>query len=196
MRSQDVIDFFDRLAPGWDADMIRDEERIVRILNYAQIGRGVRVLDVACGTGVLVPDYLAREVAGVTGVDISPAMIARAREKFSDPRVTLIAADIEKMHFEPVFDRCVVYNAFPHFPQPARLIGRLSSFLSPGGRLTVAHGMSRAAINTHHAGSASKVSIGLMEADALKTLFAPHFHVDVAISEDIYVVSGTKRRAF
>lgn len=33
----------------------------------------MRLLDVACGTGVLFPDYLARG-ASVTGIDISPEM--------------------------------------------------------------------------------------------------------------------------
>ena len=56
---KDVISFFDRCAPGWDAEMIRNEPVIRTILDNAGIRAGVDVLDVACGTGVLFPDYLA-----------------------------------------------------------------------------------------------------------------------------------------
>ena len=65
MRKQDVIEFFDRLAPQWDADMIRNDDIIATILNNAGVKPGVDVLDVACGTGVLFPDYLSRDVGKV-----------------------------------------------------------------------------------------------------------------------------------
>ena len=148
----DVISFFDRCAPDWDAEMIRNEPVIRTILDNADIRAGVDVLDVACGTGVLFPDYLARDVHSVTGVDIAPEMARRAAEKFPDARVTVLCGDIETVPLPQLFDRCMVYNAFPHFPDPARLIAHLATLLKPGGRLSVAHGMSRAMLDRHHAG--------------------------------------------
>ena len=71
MNKQDVISFFDRLAPQWDADMIRHDDVIATILDNAGVSQGVDVLDVACGTGVLFPDYLSRDVGSLTAVDIS-----------------------------------------------------------------------------------------------------------------------------
>ena len=56
MRKQDVIEFFDRMAPQWDADMIRHEDVIAKILDGAGVKPGVKVLDVACDTGVLIRD--------------------------------------------------------------------------------------------------------------------------------------------
>ena len=44
------------------------------ILDNGGIKEDIHVLDVACGTGVLFPDYLKRKVASVTGVDISQKM--------------------------------------------------------------------------------------------------------------------------
>jgi hypothetical protein len=88
----------------------------------------------------------------------------------------------------------VVYNAFPHFPYPKRLIKILAKLLKEDGRLTVAHGMSREAIDGHHSGSASKVSNGLMSAESLKRIFDAHFNVEVVISNrHMYQVSGVKR---
>lgn len=189
MNKTDVIAFFDRLAPQWDADMIRSDAIIGKILDNAGVAAGKDVLDVACGTGVLFPDYLARNVNSLTAIDISPEMAKIAREKF--PEVTVLCGDVESAEFDRKFDCIVIYNAFPHFPNPENLIRVLSTYLKPGGTLTVAHGMSRAAIDRHHEGSASKVSIGLMHEDALSAIFKNYLTVTTKISSDtMYQVTG------
>ena len=191
MNKQDVIRFFDRLAPGWDADMIRHDDIIATILDNAAVTAGKDVLDVACGTGVLFPDYLKRNVASLTAIDISPEMAKIASSKF--PEVTVLCGDVEEVDFGRKFDCIVVYNAFPHFPDPQKLIATLSGLLTPGGTLTVAHGMSRAAIDRHHEGTASTVSMGLMHEDDLAAIFARHLTVTTKISTNrMYQVTGTK----
>lgn len=192
MEQQEVIRFFDHCAPSWDADMVRSEPVLQTILDNAGIRSGIDVLDVACGTGVLFPDYLQRGVASLTAIDISPEMVKIARKKF--PQLKILCGDVETVEFEHPFDAVVIYNAFPHFPEPARLIGRLAKWVKPGGRLTVAHGMSRAKLLRHHSGSASRVSLDLPEAQELAKLFAPWFDVDVILSnETMYQVCGVRR---
>ena len=192
MEQQEVIRFFDHCAPSWDADMVRSEPVLQTILDNAGIRSGIDVLDVACGTGVLFPDYLQRGVASLTAIDISPEMVKIARKKF--PQLKILCGDVETAEFEHPFDAVVIYNAFPHFPEPARLIGRLAKWVKPGGRLTVAHGMSRAKLLRHHSGSASRVSLDLPEAQELAKLFAPWFDVDVILSnEAMYQVCGVRR---
>ena len=191
MNKQDVISFFDRLAPQWDADMIRHDDVIRIILDAANVTAGADVLDVACGTGVLFLDYLERNVNSLTGIDISPEMVKIAREKF--PQVQVLCADIEEANFDRKFDCIVVYNAFPHFPNPEKLVSILSDLLKTGGTLTVAHGMSRAQIDHHHEGAASKVSVGLMHEDELANIFFKHLNVTTKISNDrMYIVCGRK----
>ena len=53
--SKEVIAFFDRLAPDWDAEMIRSDDIIAAILDNAEVSAGKDVLDVATGTGNGVP---------------------------------------------------------------------------------------------------------------------------------------------
>ena len=60
---------------------MRNEAVIGQILDNAGIRPGVSVLDVACGTGVLIPDYLKRGAAQITAIDIAPEMVRIAREK-------------------------------------------------------------------------------------------------------------------
>jgi len=214
----DVIDFFNELASSWDAAQIREEDKICAILDFAGVKKGVKVLDVACGTGVLIPDYLERNVSHVTGVDISEEMIRIAKSKFmkaedtsdedwmnkkeeseekgvdnNSTKIEFLCADVEAADIPADYDVCMVYNAFPHFPNPARLIGALASRLKRGGRLTIAHSMSRKQLDSHHAGPARKVSNGLMSEEDLAKLFGAYFEVDVKISNDqMYIVSGYK----
>ncbi len=195
MDKQDVIAFFDRCAATWDAEMVKSDATIGKILDHAEVGEGMDVLDVACGTGVMFDYYLARNVASVIGIDIAPEMAKIAAGKYADnDAVTVICGDVEEYAFDRKFDRIVVYNAFPHFPNPKRLIKRLAALLKENGRLTIAHGASREAIDNHHSGSASKVSNGLMAADSLKKIFDPFFCVEIVISNSqMYQVSGVKR---
>ena len=191
MQKRDIIEFFDRCAPQWDADMIRHDDIIGKILDLGNVTSGKDVLDVACGTGVLFPDYFARNVGSLTGIDISPEMVKITRSKF--PQVEVFCADVEEAEFGKKFDCIMVYNAFPHFPNPEHLIRVLSDLLKPGGTLTVAHGMSRAQIDHHHEGAASKVSMGLMHEDDLAAIFAKHLAVTAKISDErMYAVCGKK----
>ena len=191
MNQQDVIQFFDRLAPQWDADMIRSDRKIGLILDHAGVQEGKHILDVACGTGVLIPDYLSRNVASVTAIDIAPEMARICKEKFSQENVNVLCGDVEEQEFGRKFDCIMIYNAFPHFPEPERLLRTLSGLLAPGGTLTVAHGMSRHDIDHHHEGTASKVSIGLMHEDALAAMMRKYLTLTVKISnEEMYQVTG------
>ena len=105
--SKEVIAFFDRLAPDWDAEMIRSDEIIAAILDKAEVSAGKDVLDVATGTGVLIDDYLARGVASVTGIDISPNMARIAQGKYPQENVKILCGDVERTDFDRLFD-CIV----------------------------------------------------------------------------------------
>lgn len=193
MKKKDIVEFFDECAPKWDAAMIRNDEIINKILDNANVREGKDVLDVACGTGVLIPDYLERNVKSVTAIDISSEMIKIAKEKFAQEKVEIICGDVETEEFEHKFDCIVVYNAFPHFQEPEHLIKVLASHLKKDGTLTIAHGMSRAQIDNCHTGSASKVSCGLMGEDVLAKIFEKHLQVTVKISDDkMYQVTGIR----
>ena len=195
MDKNEMIAYFDRRAPYWDRENQADPAVIRAILDNAQIGPGQDVLDVACGTGVLFPFYSERKVRSLTAIDLSPAMVKIAGEKAAEaPNVTLVCGDVETWKPDKKFDCIVVYNAFPHFPYPKRLLKILAGLLKEGGRLTVAHGASRERINAMHEEQAAAVSQELMEAQKLARLFDAHYDVEVMISNDrMYQVVGRKR---
>lgn len=187
----DIIAFFDQCASVWDEKAVLDHNKINIILNNAGVNKGSRILDVACGTGILIPEYLKRKVSSVTAVDISPNMLSVAKNKYTFENVHFICDDVQSVNFSEKFDSIVIYNAFPHFPNPSDLISYLSNQLSPGGFLTVAHGNSRNNINSHHNDVADKVSIELPRANELAELFSVNLNVTTVISNDeIYQVTG------
>ncbi len=191
IETKEVIAFFDRLADGWDKSIIGNDEVINTILDNAGAREGKDILDVASGTGVLIPDYLKRNVSSVTAIDISPNMVEIARGKFAQSNVNIMCGDVENTEFGRLFDCIVIYNALPHFPDADRLISRLSRLLKPGGTLTAAHGMSREMINAHHNGSAQHISNGLMAAKDLAKIFGKYLTVTEVISDDrMYQVCG------
>lgn len=194
MDKNEMIAYFDRRAPYWERENRADPAIVEAILDNAQVKEGQDVLDVACGTGVLFPFYLERKVRSLTAIDLSPAMVTIAGEKAAEaPNVTLVCGDVETWKPDKKFDCIVVYNAFPHFPYPKRLLKTLAGLLKEGGRLTVAHGASREAINAMHEDKAA-VSQELMEAQKLMRLFDAHYDVEVMISNDrMYQVVGRKR---
>ena len=96
---------------------------------------GARVLDLGCGCGVPVSRELARRY-DVTGVDISPVQIARARRLV--PRARFVCADMAAVAFEPgAFEAAVAFFSLINLPlaEQSTVIERVSHWLAPGGRL-------------------------------------------------------------
>jgi SAM-dependent methyltransferase len=110
-----------------------------RVAAAAGVGPGHRVLDVACGTGVLARE-VARRVApsgSVVGLDLNAGMLAVARDRSPDIAWRLGAA--EALPFEDAtFDVAVSQFGLMFFQDRTRALRDLRRVLRPGGRLAVA----------------------------------------------------------
>jgi ubiquinone/menaquinone biosynthesis C-methylase UbiE len=106
-----------------------------------RVAPGSSVLDLGCGCGVPVARRLARSYA-VTGIDLSPVQIARARELV--PRATFVCADMTTLRFAAEsFSAITCFYALIHVPlaeQPT-LLADIRRWLLPGGLFlaTVGH---------------------------------------------------------
>jgi len=108
-----------------------------QLVKRADIRAGQRVLDVACGTGV-VSITAARAGARVIGLDLTPALLGRAREnaRIAGVQIDWHEGDVEKLPFDnAAFD--VVLSQFGHIfaPRPEVAIGEMLRVLQPGGTI-------------------------------------------------------------
>jgi ubiquinone/menaquinone biosynthesis C-methylase UbiE len=95
-----------------------------------------RVLEVAIGTGLNLLFYPTE--ATITGIDLSPAMLAIARQRATDlgMHVDLHTGDAQALSFEDAtFDTVVCALSLCTIPDPAAAIGEMRRVLVPGGGL-------------------------------------------------------------
>ncbi|MEU1592588.1 class I SAM-dependent methyltransferase [Streptomyces sp. NPDC005708] len=95
-----------------------------------------RVLEVAIGTGRNLPFYPAD--AHITGIELSPAMLAIASQRAADLGVDaeLREGNAEALPFEAgTFDTVVCALSLCTIPDPARAVGEMARVLKPGGTL-------------------------------------------------------------
>ena len=106
----------------------------------AAVEAGDHVLDLACGTGELL-QRIAEEVpeAGLTGVDLAPKMVDRARHKLAErSEVQIQQADAHDLPFaDESFDVVVCANTFHYFTHPEQVLREACRVLRPGGRLVL-----------------------------------------------------------
>jgi SAM-dependent methyltransferase len=107
------------------------------LVKFAGVQSGQRVLDVACGTGV-VAITAARLGASVTGLDLTPELLERARanSQIAGVDVDWQEGDAEKLPFaDAKFD--VVLSQYGHMfaPRPAVALGEMLRVLKPGGTI-------------------------------------------------------------
>lgn len=119
-----------------------EAERLTATSPLLQVPAGTKVLDLACGPGIhVVP--LARRGADVTGVDLSPAMLGRARQACEKAGVTarLVQADMLEYAEPGAYDLIInMYTSFGYFTEPGdnlTVLRNVYTSLAPGGTLLI-----------------------------------------------------------
>jgi SAM-dependent methyltransferase len=136
-----ILDQFTRQAlPFSTAPGIRDESALQLLVEASGVGPDDTVLDVACGPGLVVTAF-ARVVRHATGVDVTPAMLERARQvaAAADLRnASFLEGDVRHLPWpDGSFSVVVSRFAFHHFEDPAAVLAEMRRVCRPGGRVVV-----------------------------------------------------------
>jgi ubiquinone/menaquinone biosynthesis C-methylase UbiE len=140
---------FDRWSETYERDSAARWLREIQTgaLAALALNRDDTLLDLGCGTGAAVREA-AGQVRRAVGLDLSPGMIAQARER-------ALAEGIDNVEFHggdvsgplPFADReftaILCTTAFHHFPRPRDTIAEMSRVLAPAGRVVIADGNRR-----------------------------------------------------
>jgi phosphatidylethanolamine/phosphatidyl-N-methylethanolamine N-methyltransferase len=140
MHTDQVASAYDRWAPAYDlvfgrvfrqgrSDAIAAAERI-----------GGRVLEVGLGTGISLPQY--NRAIRLTGVDISDAMLDKARGRVRDLGLTNVedirVMDAEKLDFaDDSFDVVVAQYVVTAVPDPEAALDEFARVVRPGGEIVI-----------------------------------------------------------
>ena len=178
------VDALERLVP----DAVREDNAtgaeslrlsMERYEFAARYVNGDRVLDIACGSGYgtrLLAEKSDSPGRVVTGVDLSEAAVAYATERYGNQQTRFIASDGMGFAEPEGFDLVVSIETIEHVPDARGFIGRLISFVRPGGLLVVSVPVTPSVDgNPHHLHDFSPRSFrapflqnGLLEVDSLE----------------------------
>lgn len=139
----DLADTYDLIYPDWDASIGRQAAALQRILHALLGARPRRLLDCTCGIGTQLLG-LAALGEPITGTDLSPAAVARARREARRRHldVPVAAADMRALPFaDRTFDALICAdNALPHLttaPDLSRALREMARVLRPNGLVVI-----------------------------------------------------------
>lgn len=107
------------------------------ILKYVREYKDPSVLDLGCGTGILVAFPLAELGYDVTGVDIDPRSIAVAEKENPFPNLTFFCSDFTEYFPEKKFDVIIAAEIIEHLDDPESLLLAIKRMLNPGGTVII-----------------------------------------------------------
>lgn len=122
------------------APVMTDARAIARLVDWVAPAAEHRVLDVACGPG-LVAAALAPRVRLVVGIDITPGMIRRGREVAAERgarNAAFVLGDVARLPFpDGAFQRVISRRAFHHFIDARAVLREMARVCARGGAVVI-----------------------------------------------------------
>jgi demethylmenaquinone methyltransferase/2-methoxy-6-polyprenyl-1,4-benzoquinol methylase len=146
-RKQHALELFEELPARYDElgaalSFLQDPRWRRAAVEAVAAGPDERVLDIACGTGLVCRALVDRWGCRVVGLDQSASMLGRARAKLAeDPRlaarVTLVEGEAERLPFaDREFDHLTFTYLLRYVDDPAATLRELARVVKPGGRVS------------------------------------------------------------
>jgi len=113
--------------------------RLERVIEDLEIPPGANVLEVGAGTGTSFPAYPSH--CEVTGIDLAPDMLARARQKIQEngwSHVRLMEMNALNLEFpDNTFDYVMAFHVVTVVPDPIQMISEAKRVCKPGGKIVI-----------------------------------------------------------
>jgi len=153
-------EFFNKQAKCWDEQYNRDVTSQIRdLVERFDLKEGKSVLDVGCGTGILLP-YLSEKVKKeglIFALDFSWNMILEAKKnrihptEEEKPQIHFINASVEALPLkDQEMDYITCFATFAHITDQKKSIYEMGRVLKTGGKLFIAHFFGKKELAEHH----------------------------------------------
>jgi phosphatidylethanolamine/phosphatidyl-N-methylethanolamine N-methyltransferase len=113
--------------------------RLERVIEDSRIPRGSRVLEVGAGTGTSFPAYPTH--CQITGIDLAPDMLSRARQKISEngwTHIKVMEMNALALDFpDNSFDYVMAFHVVTVVPDPVAMINEAKRVCKPGGKIVI-----------------------------------------------------------
>lgn len=113
--------------------------RLERVIEDSHIPRGAKVLEVGAGTGTSFPAYPTH--CQVTGIDLAPDMLSRARQKISEngwTHIKVLEMNALALNFpDNSFDFVMAFHVVTVVPDPVAMIDEAQRVCKPGGKIVI-----------------------------------------------------------
>ncbi|WP_224546375.1 class I SAM-dependent methyltransferase [Mesorhizobium sp. CA16] len=123
-------------ASGYEQLMGRWSRRLApKFIDFAGLAGGEKVLDVGCGTGSLTFELAkSGDLTDIHAIDFSPVFVAAAKDRNTDPRVTIQQADATALPFaDDAFDRALALLVLHFVPEAGKAVAEMRRVTRPGG---------------------------------------------------------------
>ena len=194
-------DYFDYHAPDWDTLAAPEkQERLGLVFSRFIPSFAAPVLDLGCGTGVLIPVLvnILPAHSKIIELDIAYRMLLQARAKNkNNGRINHLNGDV---HFLPLTNgsirTAICFESLPHFRDLSSALAELHRVLHPEGNLIILHLMGREKLNRLHDQAGGVICRDYLPAlaDLSERLKRLGFEViQAAEKDDLYMVVALKR---
>lgn len=194
--------FFDEKAEIWDShDRMHKERRLHKILSRIIPELTSPVLDMGCGTGILVPilENIMIKPSNIVEFDISKSMLSKAYNKYKNKdNVSFIQSDGHALPFtDKSFADIVCFAVYPHFHNPMKAIQEFHRVLKDQGILIILHLMGHRELNAMHEEAGKAVCRHALQPVGLvsKQIAEQSFNIiEFREQEDLYLIVAQKQR--
>ena len=145
--------FFNELAGRWDQlPLPPDAEKVSHFVRRCLGASAKRVLDVGCGTGILLPHFGQAETPlEIVELDLAEAMLLENRKKPDAKIAVHVCAEAQRPPFrDGSFDRVICFNALPHLTPVDGTLRQMLNCLRADGLLSIGHSMGSEQLNQFH----------------------------------------------
>jgi demethylmenaquinone methyltransferase/2-methoxy-6-polyprenyl-1,4-benzoquinol methylase len=175
----------------------KHEKDFERLFSLLPLKPGDHVMDVGCGTGILVPFILHRitESGILYELDFAEKMIEVNRSLHQKDNIRFLVSDAENA---PLEDACcdvvLCFSCLPHFQDKEKAMRALSRILKPRGVFAVSHFDSSEGINKHHGSCHAVMHDHLPDEGTMRSLFhSVGLGIDLFIDESGFYYIAAKK---